>query len=399
MENPIAQRLAELAVHVGANVQEDQIVSVGCEPGKEYLARAVAEAAYKAGARFVDVQWFDPYVKRARIEFARDDTLEFVPSWYGERLLALGDQHAARIAFSGPASPGLLEGLDPVRAGRDRLPAIKESSQVLADRTTNWSIVPCPSPPWAALVHPNLEPDVALAKLWEQIAHVCRLDEPDPAAAWDARREQLEGAASRLSERGFDALHYAGPGTDLTVGLLEGHTWIAGGLTTVDGVAHMANIPTEEVFTSPDPERTSGTVAASKPLVLLDGTVVRDLIMRFEGGRVIELTSSTAQDTMRTIIERDEGAARLGEAALVDNQGRIGALDTVFYDTLLDENAASHLAIGVGFPFAVAGDAADRVNSSEVHIDFMIGSPQLDVTGIAADGERVPVLIGGVWRI
>ncbi len=399
MPDGIAQRLAELAVHVGANVQDDQIVSVGCEPGKEYLARAVAEAAYKAGARFVDVQWFDPFVKRARIEFARDETLEFVPSWYGERLLALGDQHAARIAFSGPANPGLLDGLDPVRAARDRLPAIKESSQVLADRTTNWSIVPCPSVPWARLVHPDLEPDAALARLWEQITHVCRLDEPDPAAAWDARREQLEGAAARLSQRSFDALRYEGPGTDLTVGLLGGHRWIAGGLTTVDGVAHMANIPTEEVFTSPDPERTSGTVTASKPLVLLDGTVVRDLAMRFEGGRVVELKSSTAQDQMRTIIERDEGAARLGEAALVDNQGRIGALDTIFYDTLLDENAASHLAIGVGFPFAVEGDSADRVNRSEVHIDFMIGSPQLDVTGVTSQGERVPVLIGGVWKI
>ncbi|MGI8623795.1 MAG: aminopeptidase [Solirubrobacteraceae bacterium] len=399
MSDPIERRLAELAVHVGANVQPGQIVSVGCEPHKEYLARAVAEVAYKAGARFVDVQWHDPYVKRARIAHAPADTLEFVPSWYGERMLALGHQRAARIGFSGPAAPGVLDGLDPVRAGRDRLPSIRESSEVLGERMTNWTIVPCPSAPWAALVHPDLEPDAALAKLWEQIAHVCRLDEPDPAAAWDARRRQLEGAAARLGERGFDALHYEGPGTDLVVGLLPGHDWIAGALETVDGVSHMANLPTEEVFTSPDPDRTAGAVAASKPLVLLDGTVVRDLAMRFEAGRVVALTASTAQDVMRTIIERDAGAARLGEAALVDAGGRIGALDTVFYDTLLDENAASHLAIGVGFPFAVADDVRERVNASEVQIDFMIGSPDLDVTGVTAAGERVPVLTGGDWRI
>lgn len=393
------QRLAELAVRVGANVQPGQIVSVSCEPGKEFLTRAVAAEAYKAGARFVDVQWYDPWVKKARIEHAADDTLEFVPSWYGERVLALGDQRAARIAFSGPAAPGVLDGLDPVRAGRDRLPSVKESSQVLSARTTNWNIVPCPSPSWAGLVHPDLEPHAGLARLWEQVNHVCRLDEDDPAAAWDARRVELETAAARLTERRFDALHYEGPGTDLTVGLLPGHNWLSGGMQTVDGLHHMANLPTEEVFTSPDPERTEGVVASTMPLVLLDGTVVNDLVMRFEGGRIVQLDASSAADTMRTIIARDEGAARLGEAALVDASGRIGPLKTVFYDTLLDENAASHLAIGVGFPMVVQGEAAERVNESEVHIDFMIGSPQLDVTGVTADGDRVPVLMGGHWRV
>ena len=392
-------KLADLAVRVGANVQADQVVSVACEPGKEYLTRAVAEAAYKAGARFVDVQWFDPWVKRARIAHAREETLEYVPPWYGWRMKQLGEHHAARIAFSGPTAPGLLEGLDPVRAGRDRLPAIKESVEVLGDRTTNWTIVPAPNPAWAQLVHPDLEPDAALDRLWEQIVHVCRLDEADPVAAWRDRAAQLDDAARRLTERGFDALHYTGPGTDLTVGLLATHRWVAGGMETVDGVPHMANVPTEEVFTSPDPERVDGTVAASKPLVLQDGTVVRDLRMRFEDGRAVEVEASSAQETMRTIVARDEGAARLGEIALVDDEGRIGRLDTVFYDTLLDENAASHIAIGVGFPFTVDAELASRVNQSEVHIDFMIGGPQLDVHGITADGERVPVLMGGHWAL
>jgi aminopeptidase len=392
-------KLADLAVRVGANVQPDQVVSVASEPGKEYLTRAVAEAAYRAGARFVDVQWFDPWVKRARIAHAREETLEYVPPWYGWRMKQLGEHHAARIAFSGPTAPGLLDGLDPVRAGRDRLPAIKESVEVLADRTTNWTIVPAPNPVWAQLVHPDLEPDAALERLWDQIVHVCRLDEADPVAAWKDRAAQLNGAAQRLTERGFDALHYTGPGTDLTVGLLPGARWVAGGMETVDGVAHMANVPTEEVFTSPDPERVEGTVAASKPLVLQDGTVVRDLRMRFEGGRAVEVEASSAQDTMRTIVARDDGAARLGEIALVDDEGRIGRLDTVFYDTLLDENAASHIAIGVGFPFVVDAELAPRVNQSEVHIDFMIGGSELDVHGSTAGGERVPVLMGGRWAL
>ena len=393
------QRLAELAVRVGANVQPGQIVTVSCSPGKEALTRAVAEEAYKAGAKFVDVSWYDPYVKRARIEFAADDTLEFVPSWYGQRALALGDEHAARISFSGPVAPGLLADLDPVRAGRDKLPGVKENSQVLSEGTTNWTVLPGPDDVWAELVYPDSSPSDALGRLWEDVLHVLRLDEPDPAAAWSARKDELVSSAERLSGRGFDALHYEGPGTDLTIGLLPGHRWLSGGMTTVDGLFHMANLPTEETFTSPDPQRADGVVRSTKPLVLRDGTVVRDLVVRFEGGRIVDLQASSAQDTLRTVVATDEGAARLGECALVDASGRIGPLGTVFYDTLLDENAASHLAIGVGFPDTVDADVRPRVNESEIHIDFMIGSPDLSVTGITADGDRVPVLVGGHWRI
>jgi aminopeptidase len=394
----LIERLAELAVSSGANVQPGQVVSVAGEPGKEHMTRAVAAAAYKRGAKFVDVQFFDPLVKRARIAYAPEDTLDYVPPWYGERMLALGEARAARIAFSGPTAPGVLDGLDPSRAARDRLPAIKESVQILGDRTTNWTIVPAPNPVWATLVHPDLDPAAALERLWQQIEHVCRLDEPDPAAAWRARRDELVAVAERLAGRGFDALHYEGPGTDLTIGLLPGARWLAARMYTVDGVEHMANIPTEEVFTSPDPQRADGIVRSTKPLVLLDGTVVRDLEMRFEGGRVVGLDASSAVETMRNMIARDEGAARLGEVALVDGAGRIGALDTVFYDTLLDENAASHLAVGVGFPL-VAGDLADRVNHSEIHTDFMVGSDDLKVTGITTEGERVTVLHQGRWGI
>jgi aminopeptidase len=295
-------------------------------------------------------------------------------------------------------APGLLADLDPVRSGRDRLPMLAENATVVNERTTNWSIIPCPTPEWARLVFGDLESDEAEAELDRHLVHILRLDQPDPIAAWRARGRTLVENAAKLSARGFDALHYEGPGTEFTVGLLPGGQWLAAQFETVDGVEHFANLPTEEVFTSPDPTRLDGHVTATKPLVLIDGTVVENLRMRFAGGRIVDIEADTAQDVMRTIVARDEGAARLGELALVDDEGRIGRLDTVYYDTLLDENAASHIAIGSGFPMA-AGEGAGSVNQSEIHIDFMIGSRELRVTGITADGERVPVLVDGKWAI
>ena len=399
MDDATLERLADLVVGFGANVQQDQIVSIGCEPGKEALTRAIAASAYRHGAKFVDVAWFDPWVKRARIEHARDETLDFVPDWYGSRILALGEQRCARIGLSGPTAPGLLEDLDPTRAGKDRLPAVKESGKVVNDRTTNWSIIPCSTPVWASLVFPDLPPEEAQAALDERLLHVLRLDEADPIAAWRSRADTLASAAAKLTERGFDALHYEAPGTDLTIGLVPGGEWDAARFSTVDGIEHMPNLPTEEVFTTPDPQRADGHVTSSKPLVLADGTVVRGLRVRFEGGRAVQIDAETAQDTMRTIVTHDEGAARLGEVALVDDEGRIGKLDTVFYDTLIDENAASHIALGQGFPFLLPEDERDRANESQIHIDFMIGSPEMTVTGLTREGDRVPVLARGKWQL
>jgi aminopeptidase len=399
MDDATLARFADLVVGFGANVQRDQIVAIGCEPGKEYLVRALAASAYRHGAKFVDVGWFDPYVKRARIEHADPDTLEFVPSWYGERILALGDQRAARVALSGPSAPGLMADLDPVLVGKDRLPTVREGIKVVNDRTTNWTICPCPTPVWADLVFPDLEEDQRLPRLERELLHVLRLDEGDPIGTWRARADVLVGSAERLSERRFDALHYEGPGTDLTIGLLRSSRWDAARFSTIDGIEHMPNLPTEEVFTTPDPARTEGTVTSTKPLVLTDGTVVRDLVVRFEGGRAVEMSASEGGETLKTISRTDDGAARLGEVALVDRDGRIGELGTIFYDTLLDENAASHIALGQGFPFLLDDDEKPRCNESEIHIDFMVGSNALSVTGITPDGTRVPVLVDGRWRI
>ena len=399
MDDATLVRYTDLVVGFGANVQPGQIVAIGCEPGKEYLVRALAAAAYRRGAKFVDVGWFDPHVKRARIEHADPETLDFVPEWYGQRILALGDAHAARVALSGPIAPGLMADLDPALVGRDRLPTVKQGIKVVNDRTTNWTICPCPTRAWADLVFADLEPAERLERLERELLHVLRLDEDDPIAAWRERADALVASAATLTGRRFDALHYAGPGTDLTIGLLPTSAWQAARFQTVDGLEHMPNLPTEEVFTTPDPARTEGVVRSTKPLVLSDGTVVRDLVVRFEGGRVVDLQASEGGGTLATILETDEGAKRLGECALVDREGRIGGLGTIFYDTLLDENAASHIALGQGFPFVLGEADRERCNASELHIDFMIGSDELVVTGLTADGGRVPVLAEGRWQI
>ena len=392
-------QLANLAVRVGMNVQPGQVVAVASEIGKEDLTRAVARAAYRAGAKFVDVFYFDGHVKRARIEHAADETLDYVPPWYGARVLALGEARAARVALGGPVSPGLLSDLDPARAGRDRLPWLSEVMHVINDRSTNWSALPCPTPGWAQLVHPELREAEALARLCDEIAHVCRLDSDDPAQAWRDRMEGLEAVASRLAERGFDALHFEGPGTDLTVGLLPRARWATARFETVDGVPHMANLPSEEIFTSPDPLRTDGVVRSTKPLVLLDGTPIRGLRVRFEGGRALEIDADEGADLIRARCAVDDGAARLGEVALVDRESRIGSLGTVFYDTLLDENAASHIAFGNGFDFVLDEPERSRRNVSAIHIDFMIGGDEVEVTGLTGGGERVQVLSRGAWQI
>lgn len=392
-------RLAELVVRFGANVQPGQIVAISSAPGKDELARAVAEAAYRAGALFVDLSVWDMYVKRARLLHADPDTLDFVPPWYGQRMLALGELRCAWISLSGPAAPHALDGIDPALVGRDRLPSVREGGRLLNERTTNWSATPCPNPAWAELVHPDLDPDAALARLWEEIAFVCRLDEPDPVAAWRSRLDSLISIAAKLDTMRFDRLRFEGPGTDLSVGLFPTSRWLCGKLETVGGIVHVPNLPTEEVFTTPDPARVNGTVRATKPLFVA-GTTITGLRVRFEEGRAVEIEADQGGGVLQTLSQHDEGAARLGEVALVDSASRIGQLGTVFYDTLLDENTASHLALGEGLRFAVddAGDVK-RINSSEIHVDFMVGSPDVAVTGVTAHGSEVPLLREGQWQV
>jgi aminopeptidase len=395
----LTRRLADLVVGYGANVQPGQIVGVTTYTGKEELTREVARAAYQRGAEWVDVLTFDPWVKRQRLAYADESTLDYVPGWMIDRLEWLSDEHAARVTLTGPAAPEALVGVDPARAGRDLLPYLRNTGDVINRATTNWCVAPAPTRGWASVVYPDLDPDEALDRLWDAIAHICRLDEDDPAAAWQQRARTLEGVAARLTKRRFDAIRLHGPGTDLTVGLLPSSTWHAADFTTVDGLRHFPNIPSEETFTTPDPARAEGHVTATRPLEVY-GAMIDGIRVEFSDGKVTRIEADRGADTLRSIAAKDEGSARLGELALVDKEGRIGPLGTSFYETLLDENAASHIALGNGYELGV-GEKADRakVNQSQVHVDFMIGSLELDVDGIPSGGEPVPLLRGGAWQL
>jgi aminopeptidase len=395
----LLERYARLIVDVGANVRQGQLVWIVAEPRAAPLVHEVAARAYERGAKFVDAAYFDPFVKRIRLERAAEETLDYVPPWTAGALRGIGAEHGVRISITPQVPPGLLDGVDPARAGRDALPALKENFDVINARTTNWTVVPWPSPEWARLVHPGLDDDAAVAKLWEQLVYVLRLDDPHPAAAWHDRLTQLHEAGRRIDAHRFDRLRFEGPGTDFTVGLLPTSRFASEtiGMQTVDGIVHAPNLPTEEIATTPDPLRADGVVTATKPLDVA-GAVVRDLRVRFEDGRAVEIEGDGAE-ALRARAAMDEGAARLGEVALVDREGRIGKTDTVFFNTLLDENAASHLALGNAYAISVGEEDRERINKSAIHIDFMVGGDDVAVTGVTGDGDEVPVLRGGTWQV
>jgi aminopeptidase len=391
-------RLADLLVGFGANLQPGQILGVTAYLGMEDAARSVARAGYKRGAKYVDVFWWDHLVKRARLELADEETLDYIPPWLDQRMDWLSDERAARVTLTG-TSAGVFDGIDPARTGRDLLPYISAVPRVVNARTTNWTAGPCPNIGWAARVHPDLEPEAALDKLWEEITYVLRLDTEDPVEAWRERMKVIVASADRMTDRRFDSLHLQGPGTDLTIGLMPSSQWLGADFTTADGITHYPNLPTEEVFTTPDPERVDGHVSATMPLELY-GSYMNGIRIEFEGGRAVKIDADEGADALRATVAKDDGASRLGEIALVDKEGRIGPLRTVFYETLLDENAASHIALGNAYTFPVEDEAdRERVNKSDIHVDFMIGSNELDVDGITRDGDRVPVLRGGAWQI
>jgi aminopeptidase len=390
------ERYAELAVHVGANVQPGQIVEIIGLVEHVPLARAVARAAYRAGARFVDVAYGDSHVRRARIEHAPEHTLSMTPPWLLTRERELARERGAAIGITGDPEPELLGDLPGDRVGKTRMVELaEETMQTVNERLVNWTGVAFPNEGWARAVFG--EPDVE--RLWDAVAHAVRLDEPDPVAAWAEHVDRLDRRAAALDALRVDTLRFRGPGTDLTVGLLEQSVWCGPRSYTATGLPHVANMPTEEVFTTPDSRRAEGVVRSTRPLVLY-GTVVRGLEIRFERGRIVAVDAESGADVVRGQLGTDDRAAYLGEVALVDGTSRVADAGVTFFDTLFDENVTCHVAYGAAYAEAVEGEPPDDgFNVSSVHSDFMIGGPDVAVDAVTRDGDVVPLLRDDVWQL
>ena len=393
--NDRLDRYAELVVRVGANVQPGQWVDLLAAVEHAPVVRAVARASYRAGASYVDVRYTDMHVRRALIEHAGDDVISWTPPWLLERERSIGEDRAAVIALTGDAEPELLADLPGERVGRARMVALaEEANRQVNERLSNWVVIGVPNEGWASQMFG--EPDVE--RLWELVEFCVRLNEEDPVAAWREHVATLGTRARLLNELRVDHLRYRGPGTDLTVGLLPESRWQGCESETAGGIVYVANMPTEEVFTTPDARRTEGIVRSTQPLAL-NGQIVRGLEVRFEGGRIVDVRAEEGADVVKGQLALEENAGYLGEVALVDGTSRIGQTGQVFFETLYDENASCHVAYGGAYAEAVEGGVIDGVNVASVHTDFMIGGPDVEVDAVLHDGTVVPLLRDDVWQL
>jgi aminopeptidase len=402
----LLERYARLVIRVGINLEPGRELAIRAMLEHAPLVRALVRAGYEAGARRVEVDYEDPEVLRSQIALAPDEAVGTAPRWMFERLDDVREQRRAQVFVTG-WPPDMFGELNPARVARSfpAPAALREAIGKLRDSKAGpWTLIACPTPSWAKQVYgkPGLE------RLWQALAHVCRLDEPDPVAAWQTHIDNLEARAALLNERRFDAVRFRGPATDLTVGLLPQSRWYGGASKTNESLRYVPNLPTDEVYTSPDRRRADGIVRTTWPVGLNNGTIVRDLELVFRGGEIVQATAAHGEADVRAELDGYEGARHLGEIALVDHRSRVGELDTLFYNGLLDENAACHIAYGASIlgvfedlPEGLSDDELRDigVNRAHVHTDLMIGSDEVEVDGLHAGGDAVPLLRKGDWQL
>ena len=398
--------LAEVAVKVGLGLKPGQELVMTASLDSLALARRITEQAYRAGASLVTTLYADDEAALMRYHFAPDASFDHAAKWLYDGMGAAFKSGAARLAVAG-SNPALLSNEDPEKVGRANRAvsqAYRPALELITRHAINWTIVAGATPAWAALMFPDDPPDVALAKVWEAIFQTTRINTADPVAAWKTHDAALHHRDAYLNEKRFSYLQYRGPGTDFRLGLADDHLWLGGGTTAGNGLYCIPNMPTEEVFTTPHKDRADGTVTATKPLSH-QGTMIEGIQVRFAEGRIVEAHASRGQEVLQRLIDTDDGARRLGEVALVPHSSPIAASGMLFLHTLFDENAASHIALGQAYSTCLRdGDklspeelAAKGANDSLIHVDWMIGSGELDIDGITATGAAEPLMRQGEW--
>jgi aminopeptidase len=399
-------RYADLIVQIGLNLQPGQRLVVQAPIQAAPLVRQVAASAYRSQARLVDVLWGDELVTLARFQHAPRDSFEEFPTWKPKALeeyLRRGDALLSVYA----ENPDLLKEQDPKLVGTAMTTAMKHSmpvSDLVSRNASNWNVVSMPIPSWSTKVYPDLAVEEAEQKLWQAIFETCRLYQDDPVAAWKEHVRQLGGRCQYLNDKRYAALKFTAPGTDLTVGLADGHQWFGGSIDSANGISFVPNLPTEEVFTAPHKDRINGVVCSSKPLNY-GGTLIKDFSLTFKDGQVVDFQAAEGQEVLRDLLGTDEGSRRLGEVALVPHSAPTSSLNLMFFNTLYDENAASHLALGRAYRFTLQNGAemsqdellAAGANHSMAHVDFMVGSGQTDVDGILPGGAVEALMRQGEW--
>lgn len=408
----LLRKYAEAIVKVGLNLRRGQRLIItnatarGVPPAGRALVHEVTRAAYTAGARFVDVLWGDEELMRLRLQHAPGDSLGEYPTWQIKGILDMIKNGDALLSIYAN-DPDVYKGLDPERVGamqKSHLENYQDVSINITRNSINWCVVASAAPAWAAKMFPDLTPREAQEKLWQAIFETTRIVEPDPVAAWGVHIQKLRQRADYMQAKKYTSLHYKSEQTDFTVGLPYGHKWISAQSLAENGVIFTANMPTEEIFTLPDRQRADGVVASTFPLSYA-GSLIEDFTVRFENGKIVNVTAKKNEAILKKLVDTDEGSTRLGEVALVPASSPIARRGHLFYNTLFDENASCHIAIGRAYRFTLIGGeeltdeefATAGGNTSLAHVDFMIGSPQIDIDGIREDGTREPVMRSGEW--